>query len=220
MIMNLGHNWLFGVISAEIAEAKKLAVLDLSHNELERPIPNMFSSLSLSEINLSNNQLNGSIPELGTLVTFPQSQYENNSDLCGFPLPPCELNRVVSHDAYGHGLKNQRHEGITGGVVARAFLLLFTLVVSLLRRKRSKVDVAKGDLQHENVISICNFDGGDVYMQIIEATENFSEKYCIGAGGHGSVYAAELSTGEKFAIKKIHIAEDDHFRNEQMFIVK
>ncbi|KAG8052000.1 hypothetical protein GUJ93_ZPchr0001g31715 [Zizania palustris] len=73
MIMNLGHNWLFGVISAEIAEAKKLAVLDLSHNELERPIPNMFSSLSLSDINLSNNQLNGSIPELGTLVTFPQS---------------------------------------------------------------------------------------------------------------------------------------------------
>ncbi|KAL5228107.1 hypothetical protein ABZP36_016372 [Zizania latifolia] len=217
MIMNLGHNWLSGVIPAELAEAKKLAVLDLSHNKLEGPIPSMFSSLALSEINLSNNQLNGSIPELGSLATFPRSQYENNSDLCGFPLPPCELNRAVSRDADSHGLKNRSQGAIAGGVVAGAFLLLFTLVISLSRRKKSKVDVAKGDLQHENVISIWNFDGGDVYKQIIEATENFSEKYCIGAGGHGSVYAAELSTGEKFAIKKIHIAEDDHFRNEQMF---
>ncbi|KAM0902309.1 hypothetical protein ACQ4PT_019356 [Festuca glaucescens] len=89
MILNLGHNFLSGAIPAKLGGSKKLAVLDLSHNQLEGPIPSSFSILSLSEINLSYNRLNGSISEQGSLATFPGSQYENNSGLCGFPLAPC-----------------------------------------------------------------------------------------------------------------------------------
>nr|CAD1833932.1 unnamed protein product [Ananas comosus var. bracteatus] len=89
MILNLGHNLLSGLIPLDLGNLHHVAVLDLSHNALEGPIPPSFSALSLSEIDLSNNELNGSIPELGSLATFPRYRYENNSGLCGFPLPPC-----------------------------------------------------------------------------------------------------------------------------------
>ncbi|KAI3897510.1 hypothetical protein MKW92_032858, partial [Papaver armeniacum] len=45
-----------------------------------------------------------------------------------------------------------------------------------------------------NVFSVENYDGKLVFEEIIEATENFDTKYCIGVGGYGSVYKAELST--------------------------
>jgi tRNA A-37 threonylcarbamoyl transferase component Bud32 len=67
------------------------------------------------------------------------------------------------------------------------------------------------------LFSIWNFDGGDVYKQIVEATENFDEKYCIARGGHGSVYEAALPTGEIFAVKKIRITEDESLKDEEIF---
>ncbi|KAJ1689444.1 hypothetical protein LUZ63_013599 [Rhynchospora breviuscula] len=99
MILNLGHNLLSGLIPPEMGELAQVGVLDLSHNRLEGSIPESFSAMSLlSEINLSNNQLNGSIPQLGSLATFPKYVYENNSDLCGFPLPPCDVTSMSPVD--------------------------------------------------------------------------------------------------------------------------
>ncbi|XP_039162953.1 MDIS1-interacting receptor like kinase 2-like [Eucalyptus grandis] len=46
---------------------------------------------------------------------------------------------------------------------------------------------------------ILSFDGNAVYKSIIEATEEFDAKYCIGVRGHGSVYKAQLQTGETVA---------------------
>ena len=66
-----------------------------------------------------------------------------------------------------------------------------------------------------NLFSIWNFDGGDVYTQIVEATENFDEKHCIGRGGYGSVYEATLRTGETFAVKKMQKTEDESMKKEE-----
>nr|GMD01808.1 MDIS1-interacting receptor like kinase 2-like [Ipomoea batatas] len=42
------------------------------------------------------------------------------------------------------------------------------------------------------------------YESIIEATGNFDSSYCIGVGGHGSVFRAELPSGQIVAVKKFH----------------
>jgi protein brassinosteroid insensitive 1 len=113
MILNLGHNLLSGLIPPEMGGMANVAVLDLSHNQLEGPIPASLSAMSFSEIDLSNNLLNGSIPELGSLATFPKYVYENNSGLCGFPLPPCnsrstsmgdgpQQSSTTDHDQFYH----------------------------------------------------------------------------------------------------------------------
>ena len=44
--------------------------------------------------------------------------------------------------------------------------------------------------------------------KIIKATEEFNSKYCIGVGGYGSVYKADLPIGQVVAINKIHPLPD------------
>ncbi|XP_048131151.1 MDIS1-interacting receptor like kinase 2-like [Rhodamnia argentea] len=55
------------------------------------------------------------------------------------------------------------------------------------------------------------------YESIIEATEEFDPKYCIGVGGHGSVYKARLQTGETVAVKKLKEAVDVEIASRKAF---
>ncbi|KAJ1437308.1 Tyrosine-protein kinase, active site [Sesbania bispinosa] len=59
-------------------------------------------------------------------------------------------------------------------------------------------------IKAENLFAIWSFDGKMVYENIIEATEEFDNKYLIGVGGQGSVYRAKLHTGQVVAVKKLH----------------
>ncbi|KEH16174.1 putative protein kinase RLK-Pelle-LRR-XI-1 family [Medicago truncatula] len=56
----------------------------------------------------------------------------------------------------------------------------------------------------KNVFTIWSFDGKMVYENIIEATEEFDDKHLIGLGAQGSVYKAELPSGQVVAVKKLH----------------
>ncbi|KAI6700577.1 hypothetical protein NL676_014901 [Syzygium grande] len=62
-------------------------------------------------------------------------------------------------------------------------------------------------------MSMWNYDGKIAYEDIVKATEDFDIKYCIGAGGYGRVYRAELPNGKIVALKKLHRfeAEDPSF---------
>jgi serine/threonine protein kinase len=68
-----------------------------------------------------------------------------------------------------------------------------------------------------NMFTIWSYDGRMVYENIIEATEEFDPKYCIGVGGSGSVYKAELQTGQVVAVKKLHPLEDEGIANLESF---
>lgn len=52
-----------------------------------------------------------------------------------------------------------------------------------------------------------NFDGEIAYEDIRNATEDFDIRYCIGVGGHGIVYRAQLADGKLVALKKLHSSE-------------
>nr|XP_027116899.1 MDIS1-interacting receptor like kinase 2-like isoform X1 [Coffea arabica] len=55
-----------------------------------------------------------------------------------------------------------------------------------------------------NLFSICTYDGKAVYKEIVMATEEFSDIFCIGKGGYGSVYKAQLPSGDVVAVKRLH----------------
>lgn len=90
-VLNLGHNQLTGHIPDSFRSLRMLGTLDLSNNQLKGSIPHVLRGLALlSDFDVSNNNLTGLIPSPGMWTTFPASKYENNTGLCGFPLPPCE----------------------------------------------------------------------------------------------------------------------------------
>ncbi|PRQ52054.1 putative non-specific serine/threonine protein kinase [Rosa chinensis] len=86
--------------------------------------------------------------------------------------------------------------------------LLFMVVGILYTRCRHRTVSEKQkmpeEVKTENLFSIWSYDGKLVYEDIIEYTEEFDSQHCVGAGGHASVYKAELQTGQIVAVKKIH----------------
>ncbi|KAM1877913.1 hypothetical protein ACFX14_039960 [Malus domestica] len=85
--LNLSMNQLSGDIPLEIGKLVQLENLDLSLNQLSGQIPQSLSHLTfLSYLNLSYNNLSGRIPLGNQLQTLPESIYEGNPLLCGFPL--------------------------------------------------------------------------------------------------------------------------------------
>ncbi|XP_048128083.1 MDIS1-interacting receptor like kinase 2-like [Rhodamnia argentea] len=77
-----------------------------------------------------------------------------------------------------------------------------------------------------NFLSIWNYHGRIVYEDVINATEDFDIKYCIGTGGYGSVYRARLPDGKVVALKKLHHVEAEDlsfgksFRNEVKYLTE
>ncbi|KAG5560017.1 hypothetical protein RHGRI_003334 [Rhododendron griersonianum] len=67
------------------------------------------------------------------------------------------------------------------------------------------------------LFEIWSFDGKLVHENIIRVTKDFNDKHCIGVGGYGIVYRAELPSGQVVAIKKFHGSQDGELTNLRSF---
>ncbi|GMN24505.1 hypothetical protein TIFTF001_045871 [Ficus carica] len=89
-------------------------------------------------------------------------------------------------------------------------LTLTWIFVSLWKKKSTKVLKSECPSDKENPFSICYFDGKIVYKDILEAKNNFDDKYCIGLGGSGKVYKAEIMDFDQvLAVKKLSFRATD-----------
>jgi protein brassinosteroid insensitive 1 len=127
IVLYLEHNYLSGQLPPEFGGLNRLIYLDLSHNRLEGSIPSSFSDLSLSMLNLSNNQLSGPIPQQGSLVTYPENAFENNTGLCGLPLPPCSSRSKPNIDGSQHSSRTDLYSQIWWIVLGLLFCVFFII---------------------------------------------------------------------------------------------
>lgn len=56
-----------------------------------------------------------------------------------------------------------------------------------------------------------------MYESIVKATNEFNSKHCVGVGGCGSVYTAELQSGQVVVVKKFHSVQDGDITNAKGF---
>ncbi|KAJ8645637.1 hypothetical protein MRB53_007385 [Persea americana] len=87
--LDLSQNKLFGEMPEESFQSlENIESLDLSHNKLVGIIPPQITQLhSLSTFSVAFNDLSGVIPHEKQFLTFNESSYTGNHDLCGPPLP-------------------------------------------------------------------------------------------------------------------------------------
>ncbi|XVF17110.1 hypothetical protein REPUB_Repub10bG0090400 [Reevesia pubescens] len=233
-ILNLGHNNFSGTIPPEIGNLKGLGILDLAYNSLRGPIPQSMTGITmLSEINLSNNFLSGMIPEMGQLETFPAIAFQNNSGLCGVPLPRCGTDQAAGSNSEHQ--KSHRKQASLAGSVAMGLLFslfcIFGFIIAIVetkkrrKKKDSSLDVYMDSHSHSGTantswkltgarealsINLATFEKPLrklTFADLLEATNGFHNDSLIGSGGFGDVYKAQLKDGSIVAIKKlIHIS--------------
>ena len=99
-----------------------------------------------------------------------------------------------------------------------ALLLLFAFIgiFFIAERRERTPKIEEGDVQND-LFSISTFDGRTTYEEIIKATKDFDPMYCIGKGGHGSVYKAEPSSGNIVAVKKLYPSDIDTANQRDFF---
>ncbi|PON88860.1 Leucine-rich repeat receptor kinase [Trema orientale] len=225
-VLNLGHNKLTGNIPDSLGGLRAVGVLDLSHNNLEGLVPGSLATLSfLSDLDVSNNNLSGAIPSGGQLTTFPASRYENNSGLCGLPLPPCgSQNHSAAYNSHG------RKQSLAAGMIIGITFFVLCILVLTLALYRVKKHQQKEEQREKYIdslptsgssswklssvpeplsINIATFEKPLrklTFAHLLEATNGFSADSLIGSGGFGEVYKAQLRDGCVVAIKKlIHV---------------
>ncbi|KAJ7962264.1 putative Receptor protein kinase [Quillaja saponaria] len=196
--LNLNYNNLTGNIDAELA---RVFNLDLSHNFLSGQIPVEFCHRSdISIIFLGNEELNNEIS-----IFYSK---------CHTPSTPITTLGTSSSSTNFHPLKIILP-------ITSLLVILFVAVLIVSRYKmKNKSKYEETVAMDGDMLSIWNYDGKIAFEDIIEATEDFDLRYCIGTGAYGSVYKAQLPSGKIVALKKLHRLEsqdpsfDKSFRNE------
>ncbi|XP_047095928.1 probable leucine-rich repeat receptor-like protein kinase At1g35710 isoform X2 [Lolium rigidum] len=198
-----------GEIPQELGHLTSLYELDLSRNSLSGAIPGNLSMLhNLHDLNLSYNSLTGRVRYTTIPASVTTLSLDHNKALCGesqYKLSPCESPKLGRKQ---ESIKRPNLMLLLAFVTPLSFvcLTIASMVVVCRRRKSIKSSIKN---QSGDILSIWNFDGKIAFEDIISATENFDEKYCIGVGGYGSVFKVELDSGFIFAVKLLHLMEDN-----------
>ncbi|KAJ4718916.1 putative Receptor protein kinase [Melia azedarach] len=215
-IIVLRNNSLIGNIPPEIGEMPLLQYCDLSHNNLSGTIPE-FLNQTIS-LDLSYNDLQGKIP---SYLQYPQQNFDGNFALDIFTPASSETEDLAVDEK-----SNKMDMNLIGIILPITALLILILEIFLLKQKNKISQLMATPIKSGDVFSIWNYDGKIAFEDIIKATEDFDIKYCIGTGGYGSVYRAQLPGGKIVALKKLHRSESEEstfinsFHNEAQVLSK
>ncbi|KAJ7955693.1 Serine/threonine protein kinase [Quillaja saponaria] len=241
----LQNNNISGKVPQELGTLSKLQTVDLSNNRFSGVIPGSLSQLnSLRYLRLNNNSLSGPFPV--SLAKIPQLAFLDLSynNLSG-PLPkfPARSFNVVGNplicgsssaeDCSGSanliplsfslesstGKQKSKKVAIALGIsLSFSFLILLLLGLLWYRRKRQRQAILYiSDNQEEGIFSMGNLKNFTL-KELQHATDYFSSKNILGAGGFGNVYKGKLGDGTMVAVKRlkdvIGTAGESQFRTE------
>jgi hypothetical protein len=204
ILLDLSSNSLSGAIPSNIVKLMSLQKLNVSHNELSGTIPAGFSSMSsLETVDFSYNQLTGGIPSGKAFENTSAVAYIGNVGLCGNVkgMPSCD-----SPSSSGHH-KRTVIEIVFSVIGAVLLLAMVACLILACRRWPREQKVLEANTNDSYESMIWDKESKFTFFDIVNATDSFNESFCIGKGGFGSVYKAELSSGQVVAVKRFHVAE-------------
>ncbi|KAL3507250.1 hypothetical protein ACH5RR_032632 [Cinchona calisaya] len=218
--LDLSRNFFTGEIPFEFRSLQSLGELDLSYNKLFGLIPKALAELSgLLHIDNSFNNLEGPIPSGRAFLNLTIEELKGNKGTCGniTGLQACESSQLMKKHVNDKG-----HKLILTIVLPLlgSFMLLFAsfAVLKLHDQRKRNTREEDTDARMGDLFAICSYDGKAFYSEILIAIEDFSGNFCIGKGGYGGVYRAQLPSSDVVAVKRLHnkpeIANNRCFLNE------
>nr|KJB64286.1 hypothetical protein B456_010G040500 [Gossypium raimondii] len=215
--LDLSHNMLLGEIPGKFQSLQSLETLNLSHNNLSGEIPASLEKLrGLYTVDISYNELQGPIPNCHAFLNASVRESGQNKGLCGNArgLPPC-----TSFSKKGHN-NNKTFLVVMFSLLSVSCLLIssIALLFAFKKRKKDADEGRQSNASDEIFFSLSPFNGRKLFEEIIRATKDFDAQFCIGKGGYGNVYKAELSSGDVVAVKKFHLLH--FFLNEVRALVE
>ncbi|CAN6714947.1 unnamed protein product [Malus baccata var. baccata] len=202
--LDLSSNSLSGAIPSELRMLTRLEYFNASHNNLSGEIPSALDHMfTLSSYDFSYNKLTGSFPTCGIFKNAPKSAFVGNHGLRSHAegLTECKSSSTNSKSANKNIVPVFLFSllGFATVAIAIAFFLMF--------HKRSKIrpHVIKTSQNFEDYESmILQEEVKFTFREVIKVVDDFHEKHCIGRGGFGRVYKAELESGQVVAVKRLN----------------
>ncbi|CAL9045512.1 unnamed protein product [Musa banksii] len=164
--------------------------------------------VSLESVDFSYNNFTGPIPKGGAFRNASFKAYVGNLGLCG------DVKGLLSCFSTSGEVSHKHHKrlviAIVVPVVGVLVLAATVITIMLLCRDdpREKLEMEKAT-RESSESSIWERECKFTFMDIANATGNFDEACCIGRGRFGSVYKAELPTGQVVAVKRFHVAHSE-----------
>ncbi|KAL9285072.1 hypothetical protein ACSQ67_024602 [Phaseolus vulgaris] len=210
IMLDISSNSLSGPLPQNLGKLTTLEILNVSHNHLSGTIPQSFSTmLSLQSVDFSYNKLSGSIPTGRVFQTATAEAYAGNSGLCG------DIKGLTCPKSLSPNKSGGVNKKVLLGVIIPVCALLIGIIsvgVILGRRhdKKHLDEESKRVEKSDQPISVVwGRDGKFTFSDLVKATDDFNDKYCIGKGGFGSVYRAQLLTGQVVAVKRLNVSDSD-----------
>lgn len=222
LLLDMSGNNLTGLIPSTFGKLHALKVLKLSSNSLSGEIPSDLVNLkNLTVLELNNNKFSGRVPSGWANVTALSALNVSLNDSVSLPLPSANVHGNSNEDSQNYTViptgSDDSESGnnsslnpieiasvISGSAIL--FVLLALIIVFFFTRKwtsNSRIQVQGYETRE---IMVFNEIGVPItFENVIRATSNFNMSNCIGNGGFGSTYKAEISQGILVAVKRLSI---------------
>ncbi|XP_028772263.1 LRR receptor-like serine/threonine-protein kinase GSO2 [Neltuma alba] len=169
-----------GCVDQDFGVYPNLTYIDISYNRIQGKFPANWGSCEiLQSLLMARNSISGTIPdEIFQLDQLDELDLSSNQIFRGIP--------SQIGNFFGMSVLSLSSNKLSASALIVLFVLLLICVIHGKRNLRALEYKAR--VNRENPFSVWHFDGKIMYDDIIEATENFHEKYCIGLGAFGKVY--------------------------------
>lgn len=214
--LNLTNNRLTGTIPTDLASLPVLSCLDLSHNALSGSIPSNFqNTTALETFDVSYNNLSGSVPPAGLFKIINPAMLAGNKGLCGGVLAACPTSEFATAIPSTAG----KHLGPMAWVVGAIFALTLVILMAGFRcfYKQYRWYICSKLRQEgeEGAWKLTAFQR--LSFTADDIVQCLSTNNIIGMGAAGTVYRADMPSGEVVAVKKLWRSQKEiEFKGQQI----
>jgi Leucine-rich repeat (LRR) protein len=223
-VLDLSANSLTGEIPNFIENMRNLTGVLLNNNNLSGHIPAGLANVTtLSVFNVSFNNLSGYLPSNSSLIKCSSAVGNPFLSSCrGVSLAVPSANQLGQVDENSpitsqttekksdNGFNAIEIASITSASAIVSVLIALIVLFFVTRKWKPRSRVG-GSIKRE--VTVFTDIGVPVtFENVVQATGNFNASNCIGSGGFGATYKAEISQGILVAVKRLSVGRFQGFQ--------